>query len=78
VPRFYFHLFNDEDILDREGAEFDALDGAVEAAQRMARGMAAESVILGRLVLHHRIEIADEAGETIKVVHYGDVVEVKE
>ena len=77
MPHFFFHLFNDEVILDEEGAEFTDASAAVEAAERMARGMAAESVRCGHLVLQHRIEVVDESGVKIATARYGDVVEIQ-
>jgi len=77
VPRFHFNLFNDMDILDKEGIELPDLGAAVDAASGMARDMAAQSVRTGRLTLHHRIEVANENGETVATICYGDVVEVR-
>lgn len=77
MPRYFFHLFNGETILDEEGAEVPNVAVALQSAARMARGMAAESVREGRLVLDHRIEVADALGETIGVVHFRDVVQVQ-
>lgn len=78
MPRFYFHLFNDETIRDPEGTVCTNAAEALQAAARMARGMAAESVREGRLVLDHRIEVADGSGETIGVVHFRDVVQIQQ
>lgn len=38
--------------------------------------MAAESVREGHLVLDHRIEVTDKTGATVRVVHFGDIVEI--
>ena len=76
VPRFHFNLFNDMDILDKEGTELPDLGAAVDAASSMARDMAAQSVRTGRLTPHHRIEVSNENGETVATICYGDVVEV--
>lgn len=77
VPRYFFHLFNDETIRDAEGTEVPNAAVALQSAARMAREMAAESVRDGRLTLDHRIEVADEAGERIGVVHFRDVVQIQ-
>ena len=76
MPRYYFHLFNDETIRDEEGSEVPNAAVALQSAARMAREMAAESVREGRLTLDHRIEVADEAGERVGVVHFRDVVQI--
>jgi hypothetical protein len=75
---FCFYLFNDEVIRDLEGAQFANVSAAVTAAERMARGMAAESVRQGHLILHHRIDVADELGKTVETVRYRDVVEIQD
>jgi hypothetical protein len=77
VPRYYFHLFNDETILDREGAHLPNEAVALQKAAYMARDMAAESVREGRLVLAHRIEVTDEANHDVGTVHFRDVVEIR-
>ena len=77
MPRFYFHLFNDVTARDEEGAELPNAAVAVQRAASLARQMAAESVKEGHLVLDHRIEVEDEHGETIGVVRFSDVVDVK-
>ena len=79
MPRYYFHLFNSETIRDGEGEEVPTADEALESAAKMARGMAAQSVRdEGHLTLHHRIEVADEAGQTIGTVRFGDVVQIRD
>ena len=78
VPRYYFHLFNSETVLDEDGAEFANVDAALDQARTLARDMAAQSVRGGSLTLHHRIEIAGDGGEVVAKVHFRDVVEVRE
>jgi hypothetical protein len=75
VPRFYFNLFNDETITDHEGVQLTNAAEALQAAARMARGMAAESVREGRLILDHRIEV-NNANGVVGIVHFRDVVQV--
>ena len=77
MPRFYFHLFNDVTILDQEGEEAPSSDAALEAATRMAREMAAESVRAGRLHLGHRIDVADASGEAVGTVYFRDAVDIR-
>jgi hypothetical protein len=78
VPRFYFHLFNDMTSMDEEGMAMpNAAAVAVQKGATIAREMAAESVRQGHLVLDHRIEVANEHGDTVGVIHFKDVVQVK-
>lgn len=78
MPRYYFHLFNDETIRDAEGVICTNAAEALQSAAGMARGMAAESVREGRLVLDHRIEVTDASGETIGIVRFRDVVQIEQ
>jgi len=76
VPRYYFHLLNDLTVRDEEGIELPNLACAMQRAATSARDMAAQSVREGHLVLDHRIEVTDETGATVGVVHFRDVVEI--
>jgi hypothetical protein len=79
MPKYYFHLFNSETIRDGEGEEIADVNAALASAEKMARGMAAQSVRdEGRLTLHHRIEVADEDGTTVGTVRFGDVVQIQD
>jgi hypothetical protein len=77
VPRFYFHLYNDLIAIDEEGSELPNAAVALQRAITIAREIAAEAVRNGRLVLDHRIEVADEAGAIIGKIQFRDVVEVE-
>ena len=77
VPRYFFHLFNDETCHDEEGVELPNDAAAVHHAARSARELAAETVRQGHLILDHRIEITDAGGSSIGKVRFGDVVEVR-
>ena len=49
MPRYFFHLFNDEAFIDREGTELPSLEdarhqGAAMAGQMMAKGELAPSM----------------------------------
>lgn len=61
MPRYFFHIFNDEITLDEEGMELAGLNEAREFAIESARALVCDSVKHGHLNLEHRIEIADEA-----------------
>jgi PHD/YefM family antitoxin component YafN of YafNO toxin-antitoxin module len=78
MPRYFFHLHNDLDVLDHEGYELASPEAAQLQAEREARVMASESVLTkGRLMLSHSIEVTDEAGEPVTVVRFGDVITVE-
>jgi hypothetical protein len=62
VPHFYFHLFNDADFPDDEGADLPDAAAARVHAVGEAREMICAEVQKGHLNLDHRIEIEDEQG----------------
>jgi len=79
MPRYYFHLHNDVSTRDEEGTELPDAGAARDRACREIIQLAADSVKSHRhLVLHHHIEITDEAGEAVDSVTFGDVVDVRE
>ena len=76
MARFYFHLYNDIVSKDEEGRELPDVDTARHDAREDARNMAAESVREGELNLDHYVEVADDAGEPLFRVTFGEVVKV--
>jgi hypothetical protein len=77
MGRYYFHLYDDMVVEDEEGVELSGPAAARERAVASAREMACAEVFEGHLNLRHRIEVVDEAGDTICTVHFRDTVEVK-
>lgn len=74
---FYFHLHNGMDVADHEGADLPNLEAAIVSASRQARGMVGQMAKeMGRIILHHRIDIEDETGRVLETVRYGDVVQI--
>ena len=71
MPRFLFHLFDDEHTIDAEGKDFPNVDAARNYAIGCARGMMAEDLkVGGKINLSHWIEIEDDQGE-MDVVPFG-------
>ena len=78
VARFYFHLHNDMNVADNEGTELPDLEAARLHAVRLVRVTFAETAKdEGRVALHHRIDIENEAGEVLDAVRFGDAVRVE-
>ena len=77
MPRYYFHVFNDETTIDEEGAEFDDLGSARENALEVARALVCESVSKGYLNLDHRIEITDESNARLMTVTYREAFTIQ-
>lgn len=78
MPHFYFHLLNDMSVTDEEGLELPDIEAARVRAVQYALDMTAASVLEQRKInLHHRIEVADETGQTALTVEFGDVVTIE-
>lgn len=77
MPRYYFHLYNDEITMDPEGRVLPDLAAARANAIKEAREMMMETVGEGRLNLSHRIEIADQSGAVAATLVFRDAVRVE-
>ena len=78
MPRFYFDLHNDIDALDEEGRELPDLQHAIAHALGEARVMIQASVYeTGRIDLRHHIDVRDEDGKVLHVVHFEDAVTIQ-
>lgn len=76
VPRYRFHVFNDDHTVDFEGKELPNLDAAKACAVEGARAiMADEMKSKGKINLSHWIEIEDEQGD-MTVVPFEDAVNI--
>ncbi|MGE5563599.1 MAG: DUF6894 family protein [Bacillota bacterium] len=76
MPRYYFHLCDGTDrLLDDEGRELQAAD-LHAAALAEARGMIAADALEGHIWLGQQIEIRDQGGKVVHVLHFEDAVEV--
>jgi hypothetical protein len=77
VPRFFFHVFDDAEMLDDEGLELADAEAARGAALAGARSMICDRVKSGRVTLHHRVEVEDERGAPVLTLAFGDAVEIE-
>ncbi|MET0376648.1 MAG: hypothetical protein ABW128_20640 [Rhizorhabdus sp.] len=76
MPNYRFHVINDIDAPDDEGAEHPNLADAHLKAIDYARDLAAHSVRQGRLNLSHRIDVEDDGGNVLLSVSFGDAIEI--
>ena len=76
MPRFFFHLYDDDVALDEEGLELPDAGAAWEQALHNARAMACAEVVEGRLGLNHRIEVTDVCDNLIATVAFKDAVKL--
>lgn len=77
MPRFYFHVHDDLNVQDEEGMELPDLAAARVGAIHFARSLMCDELMNGRIVLHHRIEIADEQQQVIDTIYFRDVVRIE-
>ena len=76
MPRYHFHLYNDEETQDVEGRLFPDLAAAHADAIRCARSiMGSELTSKGEITLSHWIELETEEGD-MHVVTFGDAVTI--
>ena len=76
MPRYFFHLIDSVDeVLDPDGIDMppEAITGA---ALLQARDCIAGDVKSGRLDLHYRIDVHDEAGQLVHTLPFADALEI--
>lgn len=77
MPRYFFHVYNDDTTIDREGQDLADLDAAKREATRSARDLMAEAVRHGEVILSHRIEVEDDGGRPLLTIRYADAVLIR-
>jgi hypothetical protein len=77
MPRFFFHVYDDCVVRDEDGIELADAAAAKAAALAGARAMMCDQLTSGRLSLHHRIEVEDEAGGPVLTLAFGDAVRIE-
>jgi hypothetical protein len=79
MARYYFHLHNDEDLVDEEGSEFADDASAIEHGRGEALAMAVASLAEHRhLVLSHHVIVTDHAGREVTAIRFSDVVQIRD
>ena len=78
MPRYFFNVYDDVVAQDEEGREFPNLAAARLEALRGARGLIAEQVTHGYIVLSHWIDVVDEQGEKALTITFRDAIDIKE
>jgi hypothetical protein len=77
MPRYYFHVYNDETSLDEEGQDLPDLEAARACAVEGARSLMSDTLKQGRIVLSDHIAIQNEQGDLLLDVRFSDAVEIK-
>jgi hypothetical protein len=77
MPRYFFHLHNDMNVIDDLGKELPDLAQARAEALSLARFEASESARSeGKIVLSHRIDVEDRDGKVLATVTFEDAVTI--
>ena len=76
MTRYFFHLHNDINTPDNQGADYPDDRSAMEEALRSARDLASHNVKEGKLDLSHFIICVDETGREVGIVYFADAVSV--
>lgn len=78
MPRYFFDLHNDIEAQDEEGRELPGVDAVVAEAVKEARELIKASIDeTGRIDLRHHIDVRDDRGKTVFVIHFEDAVTVQ-
>ena len=77
MPRYYFHIRNDIDADDEEGAELPDIAAAREHALEGARDLVCQSVKHGHLNLDHYLEVASEDGTILFRLTFREAFEIE-
>jgi hypothetical protein len=77
MPRYYFHVRNDEDVRDDEGQELPDLHAARQCALEGARDLICGNVKQGRLNLDHCIIVTDETDLVVMKLTFRDAFTIE-
>ncbi|HEX8213849.1 MAG TPA: hypothetical protein VF582_00080 [Allosphingosinicella sp.] len=77
MPRFFFHVYDDEVALDDEGLDLPDLDTVRAHAVVGARSLICEVVSKGHINLRHRIEVEDEDRRPVLTLPFASAVAIE-
>ena len=77
MPLYYFNIYNDDTTLDEEGLELADEHAARAHAVKAVRSLAADTVLRGHLVGHHRVEFVDEDQNPLGEVRFDEAVDIR-
>lgn len=76
MPLYYFNIYNDDITLDEEGVELADEHAALAYTVKAVRSLAAETVLHGHLMGHHRVEYVDADQKPLGAVRFDEAVAV--
>ena len=77
MPRYYFNIHTGTFSLSDQGVELTDVAAAREEALRCARALIAEQALLGKISLHHRIEVEDEDRRPVFMLPFKAAVDIE-
>lgn len=78
MPKYYFDLHNDVDAPDFEGRDLPDLEAVRSHLTKEVRAMLKASIDEnGRIDLRHHIDVRDESGSIIHVMHFEDAITIQ-
>jgi hypothetical protein len=78
VPRYFFHVYDDIIAHDEEGVELPNEQAARLQALIGARDLIAAQVKHGHFIRSHWIDVADEQGQALFKLTFGEAVHISE
>ena len=78
MPRYFFNVYDDIIAGDDEGLELPNEAAARLKALAGARDLIAEQVRHGYFVRSHWIDVANEDGEVLFTIRFGEAVDVRD
>jgi hypothetical protein len=78
MPRYFFDLHNEHVVKDGEGRELPDLESVLYLTLHKVRELVKASIDeTGRIDLRHRIDVRDESGAVVYVMHFEDAVTIQ-
>jgi hypothetical protein len=76
MPRYYFHIFDGEDVIDEEGMDLPDDAAARLVAVNSVRDLAAAQVMRGELDVEQFMSVTDVSGALIHTVDFSDAIQL--
>lgn len=75
MPRFYFNVVSEAGtVVDPEGSDLATLEHARREAVQDARALMSEAVLAGKDISGRKIQICDEDGNVLLIVHFIETI----
>lgn len=73
MPRYFFHVFNSETVVDKDGVLLSDEEAAISMGRRAVADLVSEQIVMGEQINPtHRIEIVEPDGGCKITLRFGD------